>query len=382
MELSSLVIVCYLGTALLGIYPRRKVRISYRIVQDPIVLVLAAVVLSQLCYPITAAVLLTAIAVVMYSDLPAPWTDPRGRAVFITGCDHGLGHALALRLDKLGMTVFAGCLFKGGEGEKELVRQASDRLVTLQLDVTDQGQVAEVAREVQAHLDGRVLHGVVNNAGILMSANMEVMSWADIRKIFEVNLFGVISVYRAFMPMLRQRGRDTPARLVNISSNIGIAPTCQMGAYVVSKAAVAQLGETWRQELRKMGVSVSTIVPSGFRTGILMYDKEAAANRWWQAASPEVQDYFGRGCFILVNRVKSYKEMLNPDTSSVVECMADALLSHHPRPMYYRGLMARSLCWLFLHCPSCVWDLLAPHIADFYHFPVQALEGNAQMGQS
>ncbi|RUS90181.1 hypothetical protein EGW08_002060, partial [Elysia chlorotica] len=219
----------------------------------------------------------------------------------------GLGQALALQLDRLGLTVFAACLDLGGQGERALVQQASDRLVTLQMDVTDLEQVAQAAKVVREKLNGQYLHGVVNNAGILLAANMEVMSWADIQKVFKVNLFGVVAVYRAFMPLLRQgRGiRDTMARLVNVSSNAGLAPAAQIGPYVASKAAVAQLGETWRYELRRLGISVSTIIPSGFKTGILVYDREAAANRWWREASPEVQEYFGRGCFIPPHSKKS-----------------------------------------------------------------------------
>ncbi|KAK3699666.1 hypothetical protein RRG08_062457 [Elysia crispata] len=376
MELCGYVIAGYLGVTLVGIFPRRVVRPSYRLLQDTVVLGVTSIVLSQLCYPLVAAVLLTAVAVVIYSDLPAPWTDPNGKAVLITGCDSGLGQALALQLDRLGVTVFAGCLFMGGEGERALVQQASGRLTTLQMDVTDHDQVLAAARLVEDKLGGQCLHGVVNNAGILMAANMEVLSWADIQKVLQVNLLGVIAVYRAFMPLLRQRRRhrDTAARLVNVSSNTGIAPASQMGAYVASKAAVAQLGETWRYELRRLGVSVSTIVPSGFKTGILMYDREAAANRWWKAASPEVQEYFGRGCFIPPHSRKNYRDYLNADMDAVGACMVDALLSKHPRPFYYKGMLARSLTWLYLHSPSCVWDLIMPKIADFYYFPVRALE--------
>ena len=69
-----------------------------------------------------------------------------------------------------------------------------------------------------------------------------------------------------------------------------------------------------------------------------------------------------------------YRDYLNADMDAVGACMVDALLSKHPRPFYYKGMLARSLTWLYLHSPSCVWDLIMPKIADFYYFPVRALE--------
>ena len=72
-----------------------------------------------------------------------------------SGCDRGIGHDLAKKLDQIGYQVFAGCLLKGSPGEEKLVNACSDRLCTLQLDVTDTQQVQRAAELVQHHLRDR-----------------------------------------------------------------------------------------------------------------------------------------------------------------------------------------------------------------------------------
>ncbi|CAL1544397.1 unnamed protein product [Lymnaea stagnalis] len=377
MELCAAITGCYIGWVVLAIFPRRAVKLSRRIVQDVLVLCVSSFLLTWLCCEVLAVCVLSLVALVMYNDLPSPWMGVNDRVVLVTGCDQGLGHALALKLDKMGFQVFAGCLVVGGEGERSLVKAASSRLSTLQMDVSNQEQVQQAAETVAERLEGKVLHGVVNNAGVLMSGNVEIMAYSDIRKIMEVNFMGVVHVHRAFMPLLRQPRRGT-ARLVNVASNVGLAPSALMGIYAASKAAVAILTETWRYEYKKMGIHVSTIIPSGFKTGILEYNKEEAGNRWWEQASQELRDFYGKACFMPVNKRKNYREFLSPDFSAITDCMADALLATHPKPTYYKGLIARSLPFLYLHLPSCLWDAIMPFFSDNYLFPIHALHGEGQ----
>ena len=70
----------------------------------------------------------------------------------LSGCDTGIGHALAKKLDHIGYHVYAGCLYKGSEGEKKLTSECSDRLSTIQLDVTDTKQIQQAVEIVQKSL--------------------------------------------------------------------------------------------------------------------------------------------------------------------------------------------------------------------------------------
>lgn len=84
--------------------------------------------------------------------------EPAGRAVLITGCDSGFGHLLALRLHRLGFTVFAGCLCPGGEGARRLQREAAadaGRMRVLRLDVTRGRDVLAAKELVLSHLPER-----------------------------------------------------------------------------------------------------------------------------------------------------------------------------------------------------------------------------------
>ncbi|XP_005104381.2 retinol dehydrogenase 5 [Aplysia californica] len=373
VELCAAVTGVYLGWVLLAVFPRKVVRLSWRIGQDLCVLAACSAILPWLLrHETVSAILVGVVGFLLYQDLPAPHLPAASKTVLITGCDTGLGHALALHLDQLGFTVFAGVLDDQGAGATSLACDASGRLVIVPLDITDTAQVKAAAGLVEQRLAGTELHGVVNNAGVLLLGAVEVMSAADARRIIDVNLQGLINVSRAFLPLLRRR-RRTAARLVNVSSNVGLAPASQMGVYAASKAAVAMLTETWRYELRPMGIYVSMIVPSGFRTGIMAYDMERVAERWWSEASPEVKDYYGRDCFLPVNRTKNYKEYLNPDFSPLLSCMTDALLSRHPRPVYYKGLLARLLPCLYAHLSPALWTHAMALLADYHHFPVRAL---------
>lgn len=78
--------------------------------------------------------------------------DSHGYAVLITGCDSGFGHQLALRLDRKGFVVFAGCLSPEGAGAQSLVRQSSSNLKILKLDVTSDEDVHQAKRTVQDNL--------------------------------------------------------------------------------------------------------------------------------------------------------------------------------------------------------------------------------------
>ena len=83
---------------------------------------------------------------------PGGVEDGRGRAVLVTGCDSGFGQQLALRLDRRGFLVFAGCLSPGGPGARGLALQGSGNLKVLQLDVTKDEDVEQAKRVVQKNL--------------------------------------------------------------------------------------------------------------------------------------------------------------------------------------------------------------------------------------
>lgn len=308
--------------------------------------------------------------VLVHKSLRSPHLPVLNKAVIITGCDRGFGHALAVRLDQMGFKVFAGCLFKGDEGAEALKAKCSDRLHILQLDVTDPQQVDSAFITIKENLGNDVLWGVVNNAGICYIGNTEMIPREDSLKIMDVNFRGPYLLTTKLLPLLRRSG----GRIVNVSSNAGLAPVPLMGLYCCSKSALFMYSEVLRAENERWGVNVSAIIPSGYKTGIIAYDKEKMAEKWWARAPKVVQEDFGRKAFLIKDKAGDSQDMLSKDLSPVINAMVDGLLSTNPKHVYYTGFLARSLPFLYLHLPSMLREPVMGVLADWFEFQPACLQ--------
>ncbi|XP_033758542.1 estradiol 17-beta-dehydrogenase 2-like [Pecten maximus] len=298
--------------------------------------------------------------------LPRRKLSPRRKAVLITGCDRGIGFSLAQHLDSQGFHVFASFLNNKGQEQQELVKKCSNRLHTIQMDVSSVQQVEAAANHVATEVRGQGLEfwGIINNAGICFIGNVEIMATEDMNKVMAINYFGPVNVCKAFLPLLRQyRGR-----LINVASNAGLVPVPLMGVYCASKAALATMSEVWRYELQRWGIKVATVIPSGYKTGILAYDKAAVADRWWSKASDTVQRDYGRECFNIKFKQKNPQDMLSANFAEILNNITDALLSAYPKSYYYNGFLARSLPFLYLHLPTFISDPIMSVLTDWFDF--------------
>lgn len=362
------ILFAYITYALIK-WINNKVKMGKRSLIIMAVLGLLTQALKQMEYGIMGAMILAVLAFVCTRVLPAPQLSVQNKAILITGCDSGIGHNLAKYLDSLGFQVFAGCLFKDGPGEQQLREACSNRLVTLQLDVSNTQQVEDAAKTVAIHLNEKKLWGIVNNAGICFIGNVEMMTTEDMQKIMAVNFFGPVNVCKAFLPLLRQGS----GRLINIASNTGLAPVPLMGIYCASKSAISTMSEVWRYELKMWGIKVSTIVPSGYKTGILAYDKSSTAERWWKSASDVVRKDYGRDCFNITFKQKNHESFLSSDFTEIISNITDGLLSTNPKTYYYSGFLARTLPFLYLHLPSSLSDPLMNVLVNWFDFKPKCL---------
>jgi NAD(P)-dependent dehydrogenase (short-subunit alcohol dehydrogenase family) len=184
------------------------------------------------------------------------------RTVLITGATSGIGRAAALRLVRGGHLVLAGG--RRADALAALVRAGGGRLEPVVLDVTDPGSV-EAARElVERRTGGRGLDVLVNNAGFALPGPLETLAEADVRQLFETNVFGLLAVTRAFLPAMRERGRG---RVVNVGSIMGRVAMPLLGAYNASKHAVVAITDALRMELAPFGITVVLVEPGAVRTG-------------------------------------------------------------------------------------------------------------------
>jgi NAD(P)-dependent dehydrogenase (short-subunit alcohol dehydrogenase family) len=145
---------------------------------------------------------------------------------------------------------------------KDLVERHGDRVRAVALDVTDP---AAARAAVQLALDafGR-LDVVVNNAGYANSAAIEDMPDEDFRAQIETNLFGVVNVTKAALPVLRRQGSGHFLQFSSIGGRVGGSPG--LSAYQTAKFAVEGFSEVLNAEVGPLGIKVTIIEPGGFRT--------------------------------------------------------------------------------------------------------------------
>ena len=260
------------------------------------------------------------------------------RPVVITGASSGIGRCTALDLDARGFRVFAGV--RRDEDAEALLAVASERLSPLRLEVTDAASIAAAAREVAQVLDGAPLHGLVNNAGIAWTAPLEFVQVDDLRRQFEVNVFGVAAVTAAFLPQLERPG----GRIVNVSSGAGRIATPLLGPYSASKYALEAMSDALRIEVRSQGIRVSVIEP-GFIATPMHERNEVRTEQMLGALSKQAHARYDAS----IQRLRASNERLSrrgAPPERVARVIHHALSSSRPRTRYPVTAEARLLAWL------------------------------------
>ncbi len=180
-----------------------------------------------------------------------------GSRILITGASQGIGRALAIIAVKRGAKVLAAAR------NEELLRELADEvgktggtLVTVAADVTSAEDRQKMVDAAKNHFGG--LDVLINNAGIGATGHLAEASPERLRKIFEVNVFGLTETTRVFLPLLKQ---GTKPAIVNISSIAGKRGIPGRSEYSASKFAVQGFSEAIRAELGKDGIDVIVVNP-------------------------------------------------------------------------------------------------------------------------
>jgi NAD(P)-dependent dehydrogenase (short-subunit alcohol dehydrogenase family) len=181
------------------------------------------------------------------------------RSAAVTGAGGGLGRAIAEQLAKAGYRVYAAVR---NPADAKAGRPANGGIEFTQCDVTDAAAVAAWAKRVSSEVGDGGLDVLISNAGILTLGPLELTSLDDIRRDFEVNVFGSIAVVNAFLPALRAaRGR-----IVQIGSVTGRFPLPFAGVSSAAKASLEAFVDAYRLELRPFGVDMIIAEPGNMRT--------------------------------------------------------------------------------------------------------------------
>ncbi len=246
------------------------------------------------------------------------------KAVLITGATTGIGRASAERLAAEGYFVYAGAR---KDADMEELNQI-DNIMAVRLDVTDQNQIDAAVTLIEKQ--GRGLWGLVNNAGVNIVAPLIEAKESDFEFLFDVNVFGVFRVTKAFAPMII----ESNGRIVNISSISGVLAGGGYGMYAASKHALEAMTDALASELEEFGVHVSAVNPGNFGSEIGLTRckrllKNADADDW--GLFEERRQGMISGC---EKRLDAGVEEEGTPPDAVALAIEQALFEENPRDRY------------------------------------------------
>ncbi len=178
---------------------------------------------------------------------------------FITGCSTGFGRELAKQALEQGNKVVVTS--RKTADIEDIVEDYPDTSIAVQLDVTN---ASEIEHSVKQAMDkfGKI-DVLVNNAGIGYFGAIEESEEDEVRRMFEINVFGLANMTKQVLPVMRQQ---RSGHIINIASIGGLVGFPGVGFYNATKFAVDGLSEALAKETAPLGIKVTVIAPSGFRT--------------------------------------------------------------------------------------------------------------------
>jgi NAD(P)-dependent dehydrogenase (short-subunit alcohol dehydrogenase family) len=274
-------------------------------------------------------------------------TGARG-AVVITGTSTGIGRACAVGLADMGFHVFAG-VRKETDGDA-LRRLTTGTLTPVLIDVTDAAVVKEAAEKVAGSVKANGIVGLVNNAGIGVTSPMEVIPSGVLRKQYDINVFGQVTVIQSFLPLLRLAA----GRIVNMGS-IGDRLTMPFGAPLTScKWAFASITEALRLELRPWGIHVILIEPATIHTEAV--DKMDADAEQTLSQLTEIERERYAAAYRSMTRRTLARERTGSSPDVVAIGVIRALTTRKPKTRYLIGKHARVLAFIARWAPDPLFD--------------------------
>jgi NAD(P)-dependent dehydrogenase (short-subunit alcohol dehydrogenase family) len=254
---------------------------------------------------------------------------PRRHAlVVVTGASTGIGAATARELGQRGFHVLAGVR---READADAIRSAN--VEPSRLDITNEGEIAMLAKRIADDPEGRPLRALVNNAGIQINATVEALPLSEWRRLFDVNLFGHVAMTQALLPALIE-SRGT---VVNVTSVGGKVAMAGYGAYAGTKFALEAVSDALRREVGAFGVKVVVVEPGAVTTemtGRLV----VASERVTSGMSAEQHGRYDALMQAVIAQAQTFtREGAGLPADEVGRVIADAIVSERPRTRYTVG---------------------------------------------
>ncbi|MDN7580809.1 MULTISPECIES: oxidoreductase [Burkholderia cepacia complex] len=237
-----------------------------------------------------------------------------GNIMLITGVSSGFGRALAQEALAAGHTVVG--TVRGAQAARDFEALSPQAAVARVLDVTDFERIDGVVADIEANVGP--VDVLVNNAGYGHEGIMEEAPLDEMRRQFDVNVFGAVAMMKAVVPFMRERRRG---RILNITSMGGHITMPGIAYYCGSKFALEGISETLGKELEPFGIAVTAVAPGSFRTDW--------AGRSMARTPRSIADY--DALFDPIRRAREEKSGKQPgDPAKAARAMLAVIAADHP----------------------------------------------------
>ncbi|AIO43812.1 MULTISPECIES: oxidoreductase [Burkholderia] len=237
-----------------------------------------------------------------------------GNIMLITGVSSGFGRALAQEALAAGHTVVG--TVRSAQAARDFEALSAQAAVARVLDVTDFARIDGVVADIEANVGP--VDVLVNNAGYGHEGILEEAPLDELRRQFDVNVFGAVAMMKAVVPFMRERRRG---RILNITSMGGHITMPGIAYYCGSKFALEGISETLGKELAPFGIAVTAVAPGSFRTDW--------AGRSMARTPRSIADY--DALFDPIRRAREEKSGKQPgDPAKAARAMLAVIAADHP----------------------------------------------------
>ncbi len=232
----------------------------------------------------------------------------------ITGCSTGFGRELATYVLAQGYS--AGVAARNTDDVQDIVAGHEEQAIALQLDVTKPEQITAAVQQMRDKF-GRI-DVLVNNAGIGYFGAVEESEEAAVRNMFEINFFGLAKMTQEVLPVMRAQ---RSGHVVNVASIGGLVGFPAVGFYNATKFAVDGLSESLAKETAHLGIKVTIVAPSGFRTD---WAGRSAQN------SPIIIDDYAKTAGANKDTIRAYSGNQPGDPARAAQAIVKAVEAENP----------------------------------------------------
>jgi len=254
--------------------------------------------------------------------------NKKGQVALVTGASSGIGRETAVMLAEKGFQVMAAARRMDRLNE---LSERQEGITPMDVDLSDPDDTERFCRQVSEFPEP--VSVLINNAGYSLRGVLEDVLIDAARRMFQVNLFGLMQVTQACLPGMR---RTRGGIVVNVSSMAGKFAFPGSGSYAATKHAVEAITDALRIEVRPFGIRVVAIRP-GFIATEFNDVANSVTGDLFARTDPDyksVYETFGKGIGSM------FVDAVIPGPELIANIIVDAVLSDSPKPVYHAGLFS------------------------------------------